>query len=147
MNIIPGKCIGSYKLGEQGYEQKIRNLDLIAIESQGRFSVYKTKEIWFFLDEKDNNALNQMTVFYPFQGKVMGKVGIADSLENIKENFGFCTIEHGVYEPIEYPGVSFELEGHGSEKIYCISVSIPYKFYGELPEHIQKNLQSTKKLP
>lgn len=147
MDIEPGKRIGQFVLGEKFRESDIAELKLLSIVDRERFVLYKTSAMWFFIDRHDG-TLDQITVFSPFAGKIKGKVGIGDTLRDVIEYFGNCANDLGVYEPIECPGVSLETQGKRENefaRIECISVSIPHKFYGKLPENIKRNLDPDRK--
>lgn len=140
MNIEPSKGVGEYRLGEKAGDTQLSELNILSKEQRDGFVVYKTEEIWFFVDSE--NILDQISVVAPCEAKVLGKVGIGNTLQDVLDNFGRCTINHKTHEPVDFPGISFETENgskNKSAKIECISVSIPYKFYGKLPKHIKNN--------
>lgn len=130
--IEPGVGTSNFKIGMSFDEIDFSNFSIQEIEDRDIFTIYKTDPIWFFFLKK-NNKLDQLSLFSPFDEKVLDKVGIGDSLGDVHKHFGKCVINHKVHEPVKYPGVSFETEG-GSKgtnaKIETISVSDPYAFYG-----------------
>ncbi len=148
--IIPGKGTNLYKIGADKDSINFSNIEIQEIEKRGSLEVIKTKSIWFFIDSNDQ-TIDQISVFSPFNEKVLDKVGVGDSISNIHDTFGKCTTSHKVYKPIEYPGVSFETEQGSKAKnavISCISISAPYKSSTQLPKHISDNQPGKKrKLP
>jgi hypothetical protein len=147
--IKPGIGTDRYKIGMALENLGINDIDFEK-EERDQFIVYKTDNIWFFVT-KNEPKLAQLSFFYGFEEKVLGKVGVGDRLGDVKKHFGKCVINHKVHEPIDYPGIAFESEGGSKSEnaiIECISVSEPYPYYDELPEHIKNNLPGTKrKLP
>ncbi len=143
--IQPSIGTSEYKLGVDFSELGLPASIFKEIEDRGVLKVFKLEKIWFFVN-KDNNKLDQLSLFQGFDEKVLGKVGLGDNLQCLKSLLGECTNIDGVYEPNEYPGISFELDKN--KTINCISVSLPYQFHGELPSHIKRNLPGQKrKLP
>lgn len=140
MNIEPGKGVGKYRLGEKISHTQFSELNIVSKEQRDGLVVYKAEGTWFFVDSE--NILDQISVFAPCEAKALGKVGIGNTLQDVLDNFGHCTINHKAHEPVDFPGISFETENGSKSKsarIECISVSMPYKFYGGLPEHINQN--------
>ena len=129
--IIPGKGTANFKIGSLKSSIDFSKYDIIEIENREVLEVIKTEFIWFFINLK-NNTLDQICVFSPFNEKVLGKIGIGDTLSMVHKEFGKCVINHKVHEPIKYPGISFETKNDSKGKsavIDCISVSNPYPFY------------------
>ena len=130
--IEPEKGTSQFKIGELFDELNLSGLEIYEIEDREILKVYKTKEIWFFINTK-TNMLDQLSLFSPFNEKVLGKVGIGDTLADVQDVFGSCSVNHKVHEPYDYPGISFETNSGSKSKhavIETISVSNPYVFYG-----------------
>ena len=148
--IEPGKGTSRYRIGDKLHEMDFSDVKIIELEDRESLKVYKSKEIWFFFDTK-TEELDQLSLFAPFQEKVLGKVGIGDKLADVYLNFGKCCINHKVHEPFDYPGIAFETENGSKSKdaiIETISVLNPYKLYADIPQHIANNLPGNKrKLP
>lgn len=148
--IEPAKGTSQYQIGTKFQDIDFSKIEILAIEDREVLKVLKSKDIWFFFDMR-NDELDQLTLFAPFGEKVLGKVGIGDKLADVHLNFGKCCINHKNHEPFDYPGIAFEtVNGSKSRNaiIEVISVSDPYKFYGEISKHIADNLPGKKrKLP
>lgn len=139
--IKPGKGSSSIKLGV-AVDTLTDYIKDATIEKRGRLDVYKTSQVWFFVDTK-NHRLTQLSFYSPFKEKVLGKVGIGDSVSHMRQQLGDFVMNDNVFESVENPGVSFETENNMKSDdalIVCISVSEPYTFLGDLPEHIKRNL-------
>ena len=133
--IEPEKGTSKYKIGAQLEDLELSENEIFEIEDREILKVYKTPEIWFFINSK-TNQLDQMSLFAPFKEKVLGKVGIGDTLADVYEAFGRCVVNHKVHEPFDYPGIGFETENGSKSKaaiIESISVLNPYVYYG--PAH------------
>jgi hypothetical protein len=148
--IEPAKGTSKYRLGTKYQDMDFTEVEIIEIEDRDPLKVYKSKSIWFFFDTR-NNELDQISLFSPFDEKVLGKVGIGDKLSDVFSAFGKCSKIDKVYEPFDFPGIAFNtIEDRKSKNavIEAISVSIPYKSYVELPQHFLDNLPGKKrKLP
>lgn len=130
--IEPGIGTEKYKIGSSFNELGINLDNVFEIEDREILRVYKTKEIWFFINA-NTEKLDQLSLFNPFNEKVLGKIGIGDPLYKVHELFGQCVINHSVHEPKSTFGIAFETEkGSKSKnvKIESISVSEPFAFYG-----------------
>lgn len=130
--IEPGLGTENYKLGMTLDELNLIEQDIHEIEDRDIFTIYKTQSIWFFILKK-SGKLVQLSIFAPFDEKVLNKVGIGDNLESVYAHFGKCAVNHKVHEPIKLQGIAFETESSSkakSAKIETISVSEPYPFYG-----------------
>jgi len=147
--IIPGKGSGGFKLGTKFSKIGLKQADILSTKERGILLVYKTEQIWFFVN-RNSDEVEQLSFMNGYEGKVLGKIGIGDSLNCVIQELGKCTIDNKVHEPLEHPGVTFETENGSkakSAKIEVISVMKPYQFLGELPEHILRNLGGNRKLP
>jgi hypothetical protein len=146
--IEPGIGTETFKLGTHFDDVDLSTFEITEVEDRDILKVYKTKNIWFFFNSSDS-TLDQLSLFSPFEEKVLGKVGLGDCLSDVYDTFGECCINNKVHEPLKYNGIAFEIEGSSKNaKISCISVSVPFQFYGELPKHIKANSPGKKrKLP
>ncbi|WP_105199090.1 hypothetical protein [Pseudoalteromonas sp. T1lg10] len=145
--IKPAKGTSQFKIGTPFGEVDFSGAEIYAVEERGELQVHKSKHIWFFFNSK-TNELDQLSLFAPFTEKVLGKVGIGDSLSDVHEVLGKCCVNDKVHEPYNYPGVAFETKGgssDGSAIVESISVSKPYPFYGDIPKHIASNMHGKKK--
>lgn len=130
--IEPGVGSSKFKIGMSFDEVDLTPFEVKEIEDRDIFSVYKTEFIWFFFLKK-NKRLDQLSFFSPFDEKVLDKVGIGDTLDDVKQNFGKGVFNHKVFEPLDYPGVAFEMASGSKSNgaiIEIISVSDPYAYYG-----------------
>lgn len=149
--IQPALGTNAYKIGEKYSDIDFTNVEIEEVESRGKLVVHKSREIWFFFN-KETEELDQLSFFAPYSGKVLEKVGIGDTLDDVLNFFGSCSNNDRVFEPFDYPGVVFEADETAERvsirKISSISVCNPNKFYGELPDHIKNNLPGkNRKLP
>jgi hypothetical protein len=148
--IEPAKGTRDFRLEMNFDDINISDIEITEVEERDQFRVYKSEGIWFFINRK-TNTLSQLSLFSPFNEKVLGKIGIGDEITKVHEYLGECLINDNVYEPINYPGVAFNTVNNqvkNNAVIEVISVSLPYEFYGELPEHIANNIPGkTRKLP
>ena len=143
--IEPGIGTEKFKLGSFSDEMSSYLSLATDIELREPFKIYKTKFVWFFFN-RTTDKLEQLSLFTGFNEKVLDKVGIGDSYKRLVGELGACRKTDGVFEQEKLDGISFELNDNKS--IECISVSVPYQFYGELPDHIHRNLKKgRKKLP
>lgn len=145
--IYPAKGTSKYQIGTKLKEMDFSGIEIIEIEDRGTLKVYKSENIWFYFDAR-NDELDQLSLFAPFNEKVLEKVGIGDKLSDVYSNFGKCRIIDNVYEPLDYPGIAFNTAKNSRSKdatIEVISVSDPYKFYGEIPKHIIDNMPGKKR--
>lgn len=148
--IEPAIGTSKYRLGTKFKDLDFAGVEILEIEDREPLKVYKSDSIWFFFDTR-SDELDQLSLFSPFKEKVFGKIGIGDRLSDVYSNLGKCTITDKVHEPCDYPGIAFNtVKDLKSENaiIEVVSVSLPYKFYGELPRHVADNLPGKKrKLP
>ena len=147
--IEPGKGTSRYRLGVKRQELDLSEIDILETEARGNLAVYKSPDVWFFFDMRSDDLV-QLSLFAPFSEKVLGEVGIGDKLIDVHSRFGRCCINHGVHEPINYPGIAFETAGESKSEaagIVSISVSVPYGFDGDIPEHIKQNISGDRRLP
>ncbi len=148
--IEPAQGTNDFRLGMRFGDINFSKIEIIEVEVRDQIKVYKSEGIWFFINSK-TNVLSQLSLFSPFSEKVLGKIGIGDEISKVHEHLGECVINDNVCEPINYPGVAFNTVNNQFENnavIEVISVSLPYEFYGELPEHITNNLPGKpRKLP
>ncbi|WP_462157178.1 hypothetical protein [Pseudoalteromonas sp. GB56] len=145
--IIPGKGTSLYKIGVHKNSIDFSTLEIQSIEKRGNLEVIKTKSIWLFVDS-NTQIITQVSVFKPFEEKVLDIVGLGDFISKVHDAFGKCIINHKVHEPIQYPGVSFETEKGtkaNNAVISCISVSDPYPSDILLPKHNNDNFPNKKK--
>ena len=147
--ISPGLGTGRFKVGTKFLDIALNPDEILSTEDRDTLTVYKTDQVWIFVSH-DTGEIEQLSFMNGYEGKVLGKVGLGDSLNCVYREFGKCTIDNKVHEPVDYPGVTFEME-NGSKaktaKIEVISIMKPYKFLGELPEHIKNNLGGSRNLP
>ena len=130
--IEPGIGTSMYKIGTPFSEIDLSIYKNVEIEDREILKVYKTDEIWFFVNAK-SNKLDQLSLFSPFNEKTKENIGIGSYLSEVYEHYGECAINHKVHEPKGIQGIAFETK-HGSKAknatIECISVSEPYPYYG-----------------
>ena len=148
--IILGKGTKLYKIGAHKDSIDFSTIEILEVDNREGLDVIKTELIWFFIDNK-YQKIDQISAFLPFEGKVLNKIGLGDSLASAYYAFGKCVVNYKAHEPIEYPGILFETE-KGSRSpnaiISCISVFDPYKSYAQIPSHISNNLAGKgRKLP
>ena len=104
-----------YKIGTPFDDIDFSNLNILEVEDREILKVYKSDYIWFFFNSK-TNKLDQISVFHPFEEKVLDKVGIGDTLADVYKHFGKCQINFKVHEPHELPGIAFETEKGSKSK-------------------------------
>ncbi len=143
--IEPGIGTEKYKLGCFSDEMSSYVSLATDIEDREPFKIYKTASVWFFFN-KTTEKLEQLSLFTGFNERVLDKVGIGDSFERLVGELGACREIDGAFEPEKLDGIAFELNDDNC--IECISVSVPFQFYGKLPDHIHRNIKKgRKKLP
>lgn len=130
--IEPGIGTREYKIGMTLDELNLKESDILEVENRDIFDIYKTSNIWFFIVKK-TGKLDQLSLFNLFDEKVLDKVGLGDTLDDVFSHFGKCAVNHKVHEPIKHHGIAFEMEKGSKAKsavIETISVSDPYAYYG-----------------
>lgn len=119
-------------------------------EDRGEFNLFKNSAVWFFFRKSDGKLI-QLTFFDPCNEKVLEKVGIGDTLRDVKDHFGKYVVNDRVVEPAEYSGIAFTTVGSSlamSAVIETISVSEPFAQSAELARRIrQRQLMSQRRLP
>lgn len=103
--IIPGLKIGRYLIGM--CRSEIEGLDFSEITDEDGSSIVKMENaiLWFDIQK----TLRQIAVTYPFADKYLGKIGLSNTMRDVKENFGeYITVEE-TYEIKGVQGMYFEL--------------------------------------
>ncbi len=112
--IINGKSINDYQInwssdnlinhiGENYSIQELSNSYLIS---------YKNFRFWI---NKQTNKVYQIGVDGNYDGKLLGKIGIGSTLNEVKKHFGGWKEDLDTYIIPQYDGVCFELADNGIE--------------------------------
>ena len=106
--IRPGEGIGEYRLG-MDLEQivEVLNSEYVKEERGNDISVIIIKNAGFWFSAKEE--LFQIGVTNGFQGKYMGKIGIGNTLKDVKREFGEFYEEYDDYMIRGINGIAFEI--------------------------------------
>lgn len=108
VDIIPGKGVGEFRLGMSlaEIEQLIPNHSTEPLENH--FVIW-TEQLGLWI-AKSNFEVTQILTRNHHPSKVLGKVGLGDTLADIEKYFGPVKDDLDIYVLTQYPGVGFELE-------------------------------------
>ena len=106
-DIVPGKRVGKFELGMPS-SQLLQSLSDYRKEQRISCFVVWTEHIGFWIDES-SLTVTQILVRGNYPGKVLGKVGIGDTLADVEKSFGKVIYEPYTWEIQGFPGVAFEL--------------------------------------
>jgi hypothetical protein len=106
--IIPGKGVGKYQLG-MSCDDLTSLLPLFTKEQRESYFVVYSGNFSFWIDEK-TLTVTQIGVSGNYQGKILDKVGIGDTLVEVEEHFGKSEYVLYVWEIVGLDGIALELE-------------------------------------